>query len=256
VSKSAIDEAHAKAEANQAKYNAIVARLRDRLVVAPFDGVLGFRQISPGALVSTGTVITTIDDVHRVKADFSIPEKFFSQFKVGDTVRALSDAYPGELFFGEVTSIGSRVDPVTRSVTVRARIENADRRLRPGMLVKIRIFAQRLPKVLVPEAGVILDGEGAFVYVIESGESGPKAVSRRIVIEKRIPGSVVVSSGVNEGETVVALGTMALRSGSGVKILSETTIPPLPDAVRAVTSPDEAPDEAVPETSDAGSEGI
>ncbi|MCK5425906.1 MAG: efflux RND transporter periplasmic adaptor subunit, partial [Emcibacter sp.] len=110
------------------------SRIRDRQIVAPFDGQLGLRLVSLGSLVTPGTVIATLDDLSVIKLDFTVPEGFLATLKTGQTIKAKSDAYPKKIFEGLVTNIGSRIDPVSRAVTVRAIIPNDDRKLRPGML--------------------------------------------------------------------------------------------------------------------------
>ncbi|MDP6994242.1 MAG: efflux RND transporter periplasmic adaptor subunit, partial [Woeseiaceae bacterium] len=102
------------------------------LIRAPFSGILGFREVSQGTLLMPGDTITTIDDVAQIKLDFTVPETVIAIMQPGRKIYASSVAYPGREFAGVVTAVGSRVDPVTRAVTVRANIPNDDRALRPG----------------------------------------------------------------------------------------------------------------------------
>ncbi|MGL4713163.1 MAG: efflux RND transporter periplasmic adaptor subunit, partial [Shewanella sp.] len=119
-----------RAELEQAQ-----ASLNDRSIFAPFTGRLGLRQISVGSLVSPGTVITTLDDIAKIKLDFSVPERFIQALEPGKKVEAQAVAFPDVTFKGMVTSIDSRVNPTTRTVLVRAEIPNPDLRLLPGMLM-------------------------------------------------------------------------------------------------------------------------
>ena len=100
------------------------AQLSDRVITAPFDGVLGLRQVSPGSLVTPGTPIATLDDISVIKLDFSVPERYLAVLSRGQDVAAHSETYPDRDFAGKVASVDSRVDPVTRSVTVRAEVPN------------------------------------------------------------------------------------------------------------------------------------
>jgi membrane fusion protein (multidrug efflux system) len=106
------------------------------LIQAPFSGLLGFRQVSPGTMLSPNTTITSIDDISIIKLDFTVPESVISTMTLGSRVVAKSVSYPGRAFEGIVRTVGSRVDPVTRAITVRAHIPNEDRVLRPGMLLR------------------------------------------------------------------------------------------------------------------------
>jgi membrane fusion protein (multidrug efflux system) len=116
------------------------ARLGDRRIEAPFAGQVGIRRVSPGALVSPGAEIVTLDDLRLIKLDFSVPETFLSLLRQGLDIEAQSIAYPDKLFRGKVTAIGSRVDPVTRTVIVRAELPNAVGLLRPGMLMTVDLI--------------------------------------------------------------------------------------------------------------------
>src|SRR5690606_5022507 len=136
---SELDVARSRAAASEARLNTVVARLRDRLILAPFSGVLGFRQVSPGTLLTTNTPITTIDDISTIKLDFTVPEVYLASMRPGARVVARSVSYGDREFEGVVRTINSRVDPVTRAFTVRAHIANDDGALRPGMLLTAEV---------------------------------------------------------------------------------------------------------------------
>jgi membrane fusion protein (multidrug efflux system) len=128
--------------------------LKDRVITAPFSGMLGFRQVSPGTLVSANTPITSIDDISTIKLDFTVPETFIGTMNIGAKVIAESVSYPDRKFEGVVKTVGSRVDPITRAVTVRAHVPNADRALRPGMLLTVQVVTAEHSAVVVPEGAV------------------------------------------------------------------------------------------------------
>ena len=115
------------------------SRIRDRQIVAPFDGQLGLRLVSLGSLITPGTVITTLDDLSVIKLDFTVAEGFLATLKTGQTIIALSEAYPDLKFTGKVSNIGSRIDPTSRAITVRAILPNENRNLRPGMLMRVKV---------------------------------------------------------------------------------------------------------------------
>src|SRR5690606_17756063 len=152
--RSELDVARNREAAAKARLDSIIARLSDRLIRAPFSGVLGFRQVSPGTLVQPNTPITTLDDISTIKLDFTVPETFIADVQPGATVVARSVSYPGRDFVGVVRTVGSRVDPVTRAVSVRAHISNADAALRPGMLLTVELRSRERTTLVVPEAAV------------------------------------------------------------------------------------------------------
>ncbi len=207
------DEARARHDAARARYEAIVARLDDRLIRAPFAGVLGFRKVSPGTLVTPGTTITTIDDVSVIKLDFTVPEVYLGALKRGLVVVAHSPAFPGERFEGEVKNIDSRIDPVTRSAVVRAHIANRDRKLRPGMLMTVNLERESSTGLVVRESAVLQIGDNAFVYLVEDD----RAVRRAVATGQREPGLVEITSGLETGDRVVVEGMIKLRDGLPVR---------------------------------------
>lgn len=217
ASETQLDIEQARMQTAQARFEAIVARLDERLIRAPFSGVLGFRQVSPGSLLTINTVVTTLDDISVIKLDFSVPENFLSALKPGMEINAKSGAYENEVFVGRVETINSRVDPVTRTVTVRALLKNDDRRLRPGMLLTVSLIRSRKEVLAVPEESVIPVQAKQYVYVVADG------VANRVEITTgRIqPGLIEVLGGISAGQQVVTQGAMKLRPGSKVIIKAD-----------------------------------
>ncbi len=218
VSKADLDEARARFSVSSARLEAIVARLEDRVIRAPFSGVLGFRQVSPGTLVSPGTAITTLDDVSSLKLDFSVPEVYLGSVENGAAVRAYSASYRDSAFTGTVTGIDSRIDPVTRSVTVRAVLANDDGRLRPGMLMTVQLVTAQREALAVPESAVIVSETGAHVYVIDADATASR---RPVETGLRTGGLVEITDGVAGGERVAVLGLIKLRDGASVRIAAD-----------------------------------
>ncbi len=215
TAKSSIDEAVARAEAAEARFNAITARMNDRLIRAPFSGLLGFREISPGSLLTSNTPITTLDDISVIKLDFSIPEIFLGRIKPGYRIEARSDAWKDRIFAGTISSIGSRVDPVTRAVTVRALIDNEDRLLRPGMLMTVQILTDVRQAMVIPESAFIQTGEETYVYI--AGDDG--LVHRQTIrIGARRFGFVEVTEGLQAGDTVITEGAFKLRDKAPYRV--------------------------------------
>lgn len=190
-------------------------QLAKMTVVAPFSGRLGIRQVSLGALVSPGDVITTLDDVTPIKVDFSVPELYFASLREGQTVMTTSAAYPGEQFEGTIQSIDSRVDPLTRSIMVRAVLANEDGRLRPGMLLRVTLLRSVDTTMVLPEKAIIPIQDRQYVYVVNEDNT---VTQTEITIGRRKPGVVEVTSGLADGDVVVVEGIVRLRDGVTVAI--------------------------------------
>jgi membrane fusion protein, multidrug efflux system len=213
VARSALDSAVATRDAARARMNAIRARLADRVITAPFAGLLGFRQVSQGTLVTPGTPIATLDDISRMKLDFSVPESFLAALAPGQRIEARSAAWPDKVFVGEVRTLDSRVDPVTRAITVRAEIPNADGELRPGML--LTVVLERAPRELiaVPELALVQVGTRQSVFLV--GDDG--SVSQVTVRSgSRRRGEVEIVEGLSVGDRIVVEGVGKLRDGMQV----------------------------------------
>ncbi len=207
-----------KRRVDEAKFrlDATRARMADRRIKAPFDGVLGIRQISEGSFISQNTTITSIDAIDMVYVDFSVPERFIATLAQGQTVEATVAAYPDRTFKGTVKTIASRVDPVTRSVLVRAVVENADHALRPGLLMRVEVVSRNWQALSVAEEAVVPTAGKNYVFII----NGDTAERREITLGLRRPGYVEVLSGLTAGERVVVEGTMRLgRQGTKVREL-------------------------------------
>ncbi|WP_371188844.1 efflux RND transporter periplasmic adaptor subunit [Thalassotalea maritima] len=207
-----VDEQKAKVTALQAQLQSAKAVLSNLTIRAPFDGQLGFRQVSNGALVSNGDEITSLDDISVIKVDFTIPERFINTIAIGQIINASNIAFKGQAFSGKVTSISPRVDATTRTVKVRAELANTERKLRPGMLMSI-ILQRDIERVLqIPESGIIPFEDKHFVFINQDG------VAKRINVEigRRKPGTVEITAGLVEGQQVVTEGALKLREGAQV----------------------------------------
>jgi len=213
IARSQLDTQVATRDAARARVEAIRARLSDRVITAPFDGVLGFRQVSPGTLVTPGTPIATLDDTSTVKLDFSVPERFLAQPAPGQDVTALSAAWPERQFRGTVATIGSRVDPVTRAVSVRAEVDNPDAALRPGMLLTVRLFEPERQTLVIPEIALTQVGSRAYVYRVDDQGTAEQVT---VQIGARRRGEAERLSGLSSGDRVVVDGTVKLRPGARV----------------------------------------
>jgi membrane fusion protein (multidrug efflux system) len=207
-----LEQVEATLKADTARVAAAQARLADTVIRAAFRGRTGFRQVSVGSLVAPGTLITTLDDISVIKLDFTVPETFLFLLRRGLQVTASTQGLPGRKFTGEVTNIESRVDPVTRSIIVRAEIPNPDGELRQGMFMTVSLQGDVVATLLVPEEAIVPERGRNYVFVVENG-----VVQRREVrIGKRRPGDVEIVEGVRENERVVTEGSQSIREGTAV----------------------------------------
>jgi membrane fusion protein (multidrug efflux system) len=208
-----VDELSAALDAADARVAALEVRLGDREIRAPFTGVVGLRGVSPGALVEPQRVITTLDDLSRVKIDFAIPERFLGALRPGLAVEARSVAFPGRVFAGAISQLDTRVDPVSRAVRVQAEFANDDLSLRGGMFMSVRVLLDSYEAIVVPEEALIVEGERHYVFVV----AAEHAQRRDVTIGQRLGAIVEIVDGLAEGELIVVDGVGRVRDGGEVR---------------------------------------
>lgn len=192
------------------------AALDEYVVRAPFSGRLGLRRISVGALVRPGTEITTLDDTLKIKVDFRVPETALSHVSKGQQVNASSAAYPGQNFSGQVATIDSRVDPITRSIVIRALFDNHKGQLRPGMFLAAKLTsAVRENAVLIAEEALVSSNDELYVFAVRDG----KAIRTVVTTGEQVKASIEILSGIAAGTPVVVGGVQKVRHGGPVKVV-------------------------------------
>jgi membrane fusion protein (multidrug efflux system) len=219
VSRATYEEKQAQLRQAEADIQSIRSRIADTVIRAPFDGVLGLRNVSVGTLVRPGDGITTIDDLTRMKVDFDVPAIYLQQLRPGLAIAGTVDAFGDRVFSGEVTTIDTQVDPVTRSVKVRAIVPNPDMALRPGLLMNIRLDLNPRQSLVVPEGAVTQQKDKSFVYVIEMQNGKEVAKKTEVVRGARRLGEVEIISGLEEGDTLILAGGMNVAPGQEVKVV-------------------------------------
>lgn len=211
---SAVDQQTALRDGARADANVIRSRISDRVIRAPFDGVLSLRTISAGTVVTSGSPIATISDISSIKLDFTVPENFLTALEPGQVIEATTAAYPGQSFRGRIDNINPLVDPLSRSLTVRALLPNDARQLRPGMLMTVRIVSETRTGPAIPETALLAQGDQSFVFLVDEEEIARRT---RIEVGLRSGGMVEVRSGVKLGSKIVADGTVKVRDDAPVK---------------------------------------
>lgn len=219
IAQSQLDTAVASRNAARARVQAASERLNDRIIRAPFSGVLGLRQVSQGQYVNAGFAMVNLDDLDHMWVDFPVPESLLSKLKTGMTLELEADAFPDRTFSASVASIDSRVDLATRAIMVRAGIENADGLVRPGMLMRVSLQQDAEEALVVPELALQQVGNRTFVYVAAADGT---AISRDVRIGSRRAGRATVIEGLKAGDSVVVEGTSKLRDGQKIKPVAQS----------------------------------
>lgn len=205
--------AEARAQADRARRN-----LEERTIRAPFAGVVGLAEIDRGARVEAGTIITRLDDLSEVEVEFALPETLFAQVAPGQAVHATGAAFPGRVFEGQVESLDSRIDPVSRSFRTRAVIPNPENLLPGGMFLSLEITLDEAEAIVVPEEALVFQAAETYVFLVEDG------IARRVsvVTGQRRDGMVAITEGIMPGSTVITRGLHRVRDGGAVQLLSPT----------------------------------
>ncbi len=221
AAKSLLDQRQRELDTAQARLRAIESRLQDRLILAPFSGVVGLRNISVGALIEPGDLITTLDDDSVMKLDFTVPSVHLATLKKGLPIEARASAFGETVFTGEISSVNSRIDATTRAVSVRAIIPNPEKLLKPGLLMQVTLLKNPRTGLAVPEEALIPTGKINHVLVVDPDQESPTVEQRKVEIGVRREGEVEVREGLLAGEFVITHGTIRVKPGQQVSILAE-----------------------------------
>ena len=201
--------ARARADAAEA-----TAAIGDRMIRAPFAGLVGLRTISAGAVVSAGTPLVTISDVSRIKLDFTVPETQLAGLAVGQPVEAAAAAFPGEAFRGAIASIDPAIDPSSRAVLVRAILPNPGARLKPGMLLDVTVRRAQREAVAVPELAVVGRGDARYVFVVD-----PAGKARQVPVSTGLRDAGLIEvRGLPAGARVIGEGVVKVADGMKVRL--------------------------------------
>lgn len=220
TSQTVLAERRKNYETAVAKLEVAKSRIADRRVRAPFSGVVGLRRMSVGALVEPGTTITTVDDDSLMKLDFTIPATFLTTTRENLPIIARAQAFGDRTFEGKVTGVDSRIDPVTRSITVRAIIPNPDGVLKAGALMTVDVLKNQRTVMAIPEQTIIARGKKTFVFIVDPKSEKPVAIIREVKLGARRSGAVEILSGLKVGEYVITDGTLRVSTGKPVRILA------------------------------------
>lgn len=216
IARSDYDQTLATHAVDQARVESARTTLSKMTLRAPFSGEIGLRQVSVGEFVNVGQDLVTLVRLDPIEVDFSVPESALSKLDRGQKIRITVDAYPGEVFDGEVTAIDPVVDPNSRSARLRARIDNPDGRLRPGQFAQLKLdIGAGTNALMVPEQALMQEGDTRFVYTIVDGKA------KKTVVETgtRTPGLVQVTKGLKAGDVVITAGQAKPMMHEGAAVM-------------------------------------
>ena len=196
------------------KGTVIATLVNNEKIIAPFDGRIGKREITPGILGGENSIIANLDDIKFLKLDIKLPENYLGVIKQGLKVEVSTDAFP-TIFKGIIETISSRVDPTTRSILVQAKIQNQNEELIPGMLLNAKVIFSEKQSLGVPEEALLIQGDDKYIYKINNNE----IAQAKVAIGRRNFGKVEILSGLNENDLILAEGTNKVRPKSKVKIV-------------------------------------
>ncbi len=236
VSAAEVDTARTALDRAKLRLEEAQVALRDRTLRAPFDGMIGTPEVDPGDRVTAATAIATLDARGTIVVTFDLPEIHAGKVRPGQELQVTPWSLPGRSFAGVVETLGSRIDPVSRTLKVRAHVANTEDLLRPGMSFAVALEIAGGERVSVPEIAVLWSRDGAFVWQVGpapadpagtarpagagAGASGPVAVRMPVKVHRRDGGRVLLDGGLQPGDLIVVEGVQRLREGS---VLRPTT---------------------------------
>jgi membrane fusion protein (multidrug efflux system) len=230
ISQRSLDESAANLQVAQAKLSlsqATAARLK---ILAPFDGIVGIRQVNVGDYLKDGADIVNIEDIEAIFVDFRLPERFQSKVKRGQTALLDIDALPGRKYTAQVQAIDPLIDANGRSVGVRGCIDNRQLQLRPGMFARVNaVFGERDNARVIPEEAIVPQGGRQFVIKLLAGPTAQTRITKRVEVKVglRRPGKVEILDGLEAGDTVVTTGQQRVqRDGTTVTVVDLTSARP------------------------------
>ena len=227
LSRSDYDEARLRLDNATAQQDTKQAQIDKKRITAPFSGLLGIRQVDLGEYLQPGAAIVPLQALDPLYVDYSLPERHFDLISVGQAVELEVQAFDGEIFTGRISALNPGIDPGTRSLRIRATLDNPQSRLRPGMFAEVRTVLPQRPDVLtLPRTAITYNPYGDSVFVIQQGDTAPSVQRRQVVTGSVRNGRVEIVHGLDAGERVVIAGQVKLRNGQAVVVDNSITLEP------------------------------
>jgi len=214
ISQQEYEQSRNQLSITQADLQAQRATLAKAFIRAPFDGVVGLRQVSQGSYVTATSPIAKLVDISPVKVDFNIPGRYVQQIKVGDPITFTIEGNP-ESYAANIYAIEPNIDPATRTVQVRARYENKNEEVKPGAFVRVQLALKEISEaILIPTEAIIPEANGHMVYLSKGG----KATPQKVKIGLRSETMIQILEGLAPGDSVIRSGILQVRPGSVLDI--------------------------------------
>jgi len=244
TSEANLDTARSKRDTAQAAVKRIEAVIAQKSISAPFGGRVGIRKVEKGQYVSAGMALVSLQALDPIRADFPMPEQHIGKLRVGEAVELTVDAFPGQVFQGEIQSLDARVAQDTRTLLVRAILPNKERKLLPGMFANVTVLVGEAGDVVtVPRTAITYSLYGDSVYVVKpapekEGAAAPPAAAgqpagEQLIAERRFvrtgqvrDGRVAVTFGLAAGERVITTGQLKINPGASIRIDNSQPLTP------------------------------
>ncbi len=217
IAQQEFDQMNSMFQINKANLELKRQQLKDARILAPFSGIVGARNISPGQVIAKSTTLTWLTDIDPVKVEINVPERFIGELKVGQKIQVKVASYPDKKFEGEVYFISEQVDPTTRTAFVKAKIKNPELLLKPGMFANLDLTLKvREKAIVIPETALsqLIEGGEAMVFVVDKAST---AQMRKVKLGVRTAGKVEVLEGIEENEKIIVEGLQKIGPGMPVK---------------------------------------
>ena len=217
VTAQALDNSAATLKVQEAAVQLAEAKVGRMRIKAPFNGMVGLRNVSVGDYVKEGQDLINIEDIGTLRVDFKLPETYLGRVVKGQIVEVSTDALPGEQFKAVLDAVDPMVDQNGRAISSRARLDNANGRLRPGMFVRVRLlFGERKNVLMAPEQAIVPGAQPTVFKVVDG-----KAVATKVKLGVRRAAQVEITEGLAAGDVVVTAGQLKLRDGAPVRAIGE-----------------------------------
>ncbi|MDA0149121.1 efflux RND transporter periplasmic adaptor subunit [Vibrio sp. LaRot3] len=225
ITQTEIDAQKASVEIAQARLDAANADLKDLHISAPFAGTVGFIDFSRGKMVTAGSELLSLDDLSVMQLDLQVPERYLAKLSTGMVVTASTEAWGDTIFSGEVVGIDSRINQETLNLRVRIHFSNAENKLKPGMLVSSNMDFPAINAPIIPVQALEYSGTKRYVYVV-----GEDQVAKRteVLLGARVENQVVITKGLEVGDSIVVQGIVNMRDGA--KVVEQGSQPAKPNS--------------------------
>jgi len=221
ISQATLDSDAADLKNRRAQAEAQAALVAKKILRAPFAGRLGITTLNPGQYLNPGDKVVTLQAIDPILVDFRVPQQQLARIAIGQTLHVTTDAFPNEVFDGKITAVDPRVDTTSRNFQVEASVNNASRKLLPGMFARVAVQSGDVKHYLtLPQTAITYNPYGATVFVAQQAKDGKSVVAQQVfvtVVATR-GDQAAVETGIKEGDQVVTSGQLKLKNGTPLAV--------------------------------------